>query len=235
MADPLDELYAGPLEAFVSRRNELAAARRKTGDKEGAAEVKAAVKPTVSAWIVNQVAHHHAAVVRAWLAATADVVAAQLDAGGGADDRRRYERALAKQRTAEERLNEAVRDVVSDPSGDLSRRVLENFRRGALDAETRQLLRAGRLTRDVESQDFGALLQQMGARPAAAGQRKDTEAARRKTEDDARKAAEAERRQNEAAALREMSRAEKEVARLRLELAAAEKELARARAEVGRQ
>jgi len=246
MADPLDELYAGPLETFVARRKELAAARKAAGDIAGAAAIKEAVKPTLSAWIVNQVAHHHPAVIRELLGATADVMRAQLDAGGGADDRGRYERTVAKQRAAEERLTDAVRAVGGEPSADLSRRVLENFRRGALSAETRQLLRTGRLTRDVELPDLGALLE-LGVGPGGAArrepegrrrgtaerevERRKAEAAeRRMAEAAAEREAEAERRRKEAAARQEVDRAERQVARLRAELATAERELARVRA-----
>jgi hypothetical protein len=232
MPDALDELYAGPLDTFVARRKVLAAERKAAGDGEAAAALKGAVKPTLSAWVVNQVAHHRPEVVRAALDATADVMRAQLDASGGDDDRRRYERALARQRDAEERLSDAVQEVAGDASADLMRRVQENFRRGALDAETRQVLRAGHLTRDVEPTDFGVLLQQLGAKPAQVRpEPRDREEARKATEE-RRRAEDAERRRKQAAARQGLDRAEKEVERLRVDLAAAERELTKARAAV---
>jgi hypothetical protein len=243
MADPLDELYAGPLDSFVARRKDLAAASKAAGDDEEAAAIKKAVKPTMSAWIVNQVAHHHPRVVDRLLAATAEVVRAQLDASGDPDDRARYERALGRQREAEDEVADAVREVVGEPNADLARRVLENFRRGALNPETRQELRSGRLTRDLELQDFGMLLQQLGGRPAPPRPAKSAEqrerkgrdaaaAARREAERQAeatRKAAEAERRKRQVEARREVERAERRVEELRVELATAERELERAR------
>lgn len=50
-----DRLYQLPLEAFVEARNALAARLKSIGDKEGAARVKALVRPSVPAWAANQV------------------------------------------------------------------------------------------------------------------------------------------------------------------------------------
>lgn len=55
---PLDEelrrLYTLPLGEFTAERNALAKRLQKSGDKEGADEVKSLAKPSVSAWVVNQ-------------------------------------------------------------------------------------------------------------------------------------------------------------------------------------
>ncbi|MFL9653063.1 hypothetical protein ACJ7VE_05010 [Streptomyces sp. PB17] len=49
----LDELYATPPSAFVSRREERAAAARTAGRKEDARRVHAARRPTLAAWAAN--------------------------------------------------------------------------------------------------------------------------------------------------------------------------------------
>ena len=54
MSDPADELYAAPLSAFTAERKRLAAARKAAGDPEGAREITGRKKPTMSAWVVNQ-------------------------------------------------------------------------------------------------------------------------------------------------------------------------------------
>ena len=54
----LDALFALSPEAMVQARNELAARLRKAGDKENATRVKALKRPTVSAWILNQLHFH---------------------------------------------------------------------------------------------------------------------------------------------------------------------------------
>ena len=53
MKTAIDDLYGQPLESFIARRKELAAERKKAGDKESAAVIAAMAKPSVSAWAVN--------------------------------------------------------------------------------------------------------------------------------------------------------------------------------------
>ncbi|MGE0459899.1 MAG: hypothetical protein AB7Q16_00875 [Vicinamibacterales bacterium] len=55
----IDALYQGPLDAFTASRNALAAERRRAGDRDGAERVKALVKPSATAWAVNQVWWNH--------------------------------------------------------------------------------------------------------------------------------------------------------------------------------
>jgi DNA repair exonuclease SbcCD ATPase subunit len=50
-----DRLYQLPLDAFVEARNALAARLKARGDKDAAGRVKALVRPSVSAWVSNQV------------------------------------------------------------------------------------------------------------------------------------------------------------------------------------
>jgi hypothetical protein len=54
MSDPADVLYAAPLSAFTAERKRLADERKAAGDKDGAREITARKKPTMSAWVVNQ-------------------------------------------------------------------------------------------------------------------------------------------------------------------------------------
>src|SRR5262245_61141059 len=52
--DSIDALYQEPLDQFTAKRNELAAALKKGGDRESADRVKALAKPGQAAWAVNQ-------------------------------------------------------------------------------------------------------------------------------------------------------------------------------------
>ena len=52
--DELRRLYTLPLGEFTAERNSLAKRLQKSGDKEAADEVKSLAKPSVSAWVVNQ-------------------------------------------------------------------------------------------------------------------------------------------------------------------------------------
>ncbi len=49
----MDQLFAGPPEAFTARRTELVAAAKKRGDEDTAKKIGAARRPTAAAWVVN--------------------------------------------------------------------------------------------------------------------------------------------------------------------------------------
>jgi hypothetical protein len=57
--DDIAPLYAGPLGDFIRARNSLAQRLAAEGNRDAAAAVKQLKKPTVTAWAVNQLAHHH--------------------------------------------------------------------------------------------------------------------------------------------------------------------------------
>jgi hypothetical protein len=57
--DEIDPLFSGPLSHFTEARNALAQRLMAEGDRDAAARVKQLRKPTVTAWAVNQLAHHH--------------------------------------------------------------------------------------------------------------------------------------------------------------------------------
>ncbi|MEK8226438.1 hypothetical protein NKG05_10745 [Oerskovia sp. M15] len=56
----VDQLFALPLDEFVAARNAAAKQATAAGDSVGAARLRALTKPTVAAWVVNQVARSHA-------------------------------------------------------------------------------------------------------------------------------------------------------------------------------
>jgi hypothetical protein len=58
----IDALFQAPLVEFTASRNELAARLKKAGRREEADRVKGLAKPSVSAWVVNQLywKHQHA-------------------------------------------------------------------------------------------------------------------------------------------------------------------------------
>src|SRR5436190_17859591 len=55
----VDALFKLPLEEFTAARNVLAARLKKEGHPAEASEAKALVKPSVSAWAVNQIYWRH--------------------------------------------------------------------------------------------------------------------------------------------------------------------------------
>jgi hypothetical protein len=159
--DPIDELLALPPAEFVSARNRLAGELKKT-DGARAAEIKALPKPSPSIWALDRLAHEEPKQIAAFLQASQALEAAQSGTGGAEDGRRSYQSALATQREALDRLVTAARSLLEQAQLPTNRAVLErltnNLRWAVLDDDSRRLLEDGRLTRDLEPPDFGALV-----------------------------------------------------------------------------
>jgi hypothetical protein len=159
--DPIDHLLALPPAEFVSARNKLASELKKT-DGARAAEIKALPKPSPSVWALDRLAHREPDRLAAFLRASAALEEAQSQPGGSDEGRRAYQAALAAQREALDRLVTAARSALGEADLPTNRAVLDrltnNLRWAVLDDEQRRLLEAGRLLRDLEPPDFGALI-----------------------------------------------------------------------------
>ncbi len=90
----IDQLYQGPLDAFIDARNALAKATK-------VAAVKALVKPSLPAWAVNQLHWHERALVERLVAASARV-------------RAEHQRALAGEKASIAAAEQAHRDVLRE-------------------------------------------------------------------------------------------------------------------------
>jgi len=150
---PEDDLYALPLEAFISARDTLAKETRKAGDRDEAARIAKLPKPTPAAWAANQVAREHPDVIAALLDAGAALRAAQdaALAGGGAENLRA---ATQAERRAVDDVMRAAVDL--KPGGKpLSRamadRLRTTLRAAAGDPDLRAALSAGRLTGEAQA------------------------------------------------------------------------------------
>jgi hypothetical protein len=144
----LDELYSAPFGSFVALRRELAARLRAGGDALAARQVVNAIKPTRSAWALNQVARRHPELVAAIVSSRASAARAQKsgDSSEIRESARRYRDAVGA----------AVRAVGSMVAADgasftaaQARRVGETLQAIAMDETEGNALTAGRLTRDV--------------------------------------------------------------------------------------
>jgi hypothetical protein len=115
------ELYRGPLEEFVRARAELARRLRTDGDREAAAAVAGLRKPSLGAWVVDQLAAWAPDLVRDLLAAASDAREAQ-------------------RRGAPEALREASARVrgLLDEAGRRARGILEQAGHPATDATVRR-------------------------------------------------------------------------------------------------
>lgn len=92
------ELYAGPREAFVRARNELAKAARAAGHAELAGAIAALVKPSATAWAVDRVLLLGPERIDALFEAAAELRAAIASGGGPhaiATPKARHREALA--------------------------------------------------------------------------------------------------------------------------------------------
>jgi hypothetical protein len=216
----IDRLYALPLAEFTHARNELA----KSSSGEDAKRVKALAKPTVAAWAVNQLARGNEVQMRALLRAGDRLREAQRKAlaGKGSDTLREAQRAEREAVTA---LVRQAESLLPGASRQMLDRIGETLRAAALDEEARDLLKRGRLTRELESPGFG-LLEGMPTRaaPKRDERRKRVAAARERVKELRAAAREAERQA--ARAEREAAQARDAADKAAAELADAEEELA---------
>jgi len=151
----LDRLYGLALDEFTGARNELATALRREGRKEEAEEVKRLQKPSIAAWTVNQLARAE----RERVGELLQLADSQREALGRGD--------TAAMREASDRERAVVRELVA-----AARRLLREQGRGTDavvekvattlraapgDPAAHELLRRGRLGREVEATGFGAL------------------------------------------------------------------------------
>jgi hypothetical protein len=166
LEDEVDALFRLPLAEFTGARNALAVRLKKTGRGDEAALVKALVKPSVSAWAVNQLYWNHREEFDRLIASGAHFHKAQTSRQGGklADMRT----AIDARREALTQLTDLATSLLRDaganpgqnPSLDISRRItstLEAISAMSGSASRSDAPRPGRLTHDVDPPGFEAL------------------------------------------------------------------------------
>jgi hypothetical protein len=132
----------------------------KAGQAEAAAEVKKLAKPSIPVWTANQLARREPGELRALLRSAEDLRKAQEKAlaGKGVGD---LQKRLDEQRRAVRALAKLGRDILADEGRSVSDAIVERIAKtldaAALDEGSRFLLRAGRLTEEVEPLGFDAL------------------------------------------------------------------------------
>lgn len=153
------DLYGLPVEEFTKTRDELARELRKAGKKEAADEVKALRKPSVSAWVVNQLARRHPQEMKALVKAGDDLRKAQRGAVSGRDP----EKLLEATRSHRDRLDDltSLARQELDAGGQTLQRVAQTLRAGSIDKQASKALLAGTLATDVEQAGFGPLLSEV--------------------------------------------------------------------------
>jgi hypothetical protein len=155
----LDALFALPLEEFTRARNELAARLKKSDRRADADRVKALVKPSISAWAVNQLYWKHREAFNRLIAAGARFRQAQamqlagneVDTQGPRDERREALSSLS--RFAAELLSEGGHAATPETI----RRITTTLEAISAYATLPGAPPSGRLTADVDPPGFEAL------------------------------------------------------------------------------
>jgi hypothetical protein len=150
----LDELYALPLEQFVVARTAASKRIKASGDAVGAERVGRLPKPTVAAWVVNQVAREHPDEVAALVAIGDELRDATEDRDRGrltALDRLRRERVEALVGTVR-RAGEVAGRAVSSSAVD---RLAETLTAAVMDPDAGAVVQAGRLSQALQHVGFG--------------------------------------------------------------------------------
>jgi hypothetical protein len=170
-----DELYALPPADFTAARDELARQARSAGDREAAAQIRKLARPTVSAWLVNQLVRAAGPQMSRLYETGQSLHDAQRELAG---DRLRELSAQRRQVIAEllpeaSRLAAAAGVSVSPAAADEVRVTLEA---ALADANARTAVRSGQLTRALTYAGLGEvdLTAALAVAPAAGGTGEDT-------------------------------------------------------------
>jgi hypothetical protein len=159
LEDDVDALFRLPLPEFTGARNTLAARLKKSGRGDEAVLVKALVKPSISAWAVNQLYWNHRDAFDRLIASGERFHRAQVSrlAAKVADMRA----ALDARREALTHLSDLatslLRDAGHNPSLDTIRRITTTLEAMSVYASRSDALRPGRLTHDVDPPGFDSL------------------------------------------------------------------------------
>lgn len=150
----VDALYARPLDEFIAARDAAVRQATDSGDRLGAARVKRLRKPSVAAWVINQVAREHPDEIGA-LAALGD----ELRAATQDRDRARIRALDHLRRERTDALVRAVREAGEVGGRSVSSAVLdrmtETLTAAVMDPDAAAVVRAGRLSRALQHVGFG--------------------------------------------------------------------------------
>jgi hypothetical protein len=150
-----DELYGLPPEDFTAARTQYEKEAKAAGDRDGAARIHALAKPSVTAWLANQLAREQR-----------DSLEPLLELGAGLRDAtRKLEgdqlRALSRQQhqlvhALVQQARQVARAAGRSVSEDAIRGLDETLRAALADEQAARLLLAGHLTDALHSSDFGS-------------------------------------------------------------------------------
>ncbi len=157
--DELDALFRLPVAEFTAARNVLATQLKKSGRRDESDRVKALVKPSVTAWAVNQLYWQHRHAFDRLIAAGQRFRQAQTSSRTGkvADMRE----ALDARREALAHLSDLASALLSatgsNPTPEMIHRISTTLEAISAYASFPDTQRPGRLTRDVDPPGFDSM------------------------------------------------------------------------------
>jgi hypothetical protein len=163
----LDRVYAARPSDFVAERKKIVAELRASGDREGAAKVAEAHRPTATAWAINHVVRKNPDMVARFTDAIEALRKAQRallegKASPNENAKLRAERTDLDLRTAEflNLAREALESENLNWNVTTQRRIATSLRTlPSATAEDRERLLAGRLEKDLDTGDEDSLLE----------------------------------------------------------------------------
>jgi hypothetical protein len=151
-----DELYGLPLDHFVPNRDRLAAEARKSKDSGLSQTLKTLAKPTLSAWVVNQMVRHHAEAIEQLLELGAALRKAEETLSGDELRQLSLQRAgvlnqLGKQAVALAlKLGHSISEAVE-------KEIVATLGAAVADPEAARQVREGQLIHSLHYSGFGTL------------------------------------------------------------------------------
>lgn len=149
-----DELYGLPPEEFTAARTRFEKEAKAAGDRDAAARIHSLAKPTVAAWLANQLVREHGDELQPLLALGAGLREATRNLAGDqlrALSRQQHELVYALTQQARQLAGAAGRSI----SEDAVRGLDDTLRAAVADERAARLLLAGRLTEALHSSEFG--------------------------------------------------------------------------------
>jgi len=173
LEEATDELYGAPLDDFVGERTRLAKALVDEGRKDDAAALRGLRKPSVAAWVLNQLSRRNRREIDLLLDSGHRLRQAQASLLGGSE-KESFEQAQTTQRDALRALAREAETILRERGSDSSAvatQISESLRAAAVSDAGRELLARGRFTKPFEAEGFDVLSQlapSAAARPARA-------------------------------------------------------------------
>jgi len=149
-----DQLYGLPPEEFTAARTRFEKEAKTAGDRDAAARIHALAKPTVTAWLANQLTRDHRDELESLLQLGAGLRDATRDLAGDqlrALSRQRNELISALVQHGRQLARAAGRSV----SEDATRALADTLHAALADEDAGTLLVAGRLVDALHSSEFG--------------------------------------------------------------------------------